>query len=86
LTDLQGRHSELIQSYENLRLEYLAVKHEMEVLQCKYENGSPAFRSYFSGIKEENASRAEPSDPLLYDASAFRCEPEERGQQEGQWG
>lgn len=82
MTDLQGWHSELIQSYKTLQNEYLAVKQEMETLRSKYENVDPGSRSYFAGIEEWDAPRPGPSDPLPFDFSALSYEPEE-GEQEG---
>jgi chromosome segregation ATPase len=86
LTDLQGRHSELTQSYETLQLEYSAVKQELETLRNNYENVLVTKRRYLSSIKEWDAPRAEPSDLLLFDASAFCYEAEEESGHKGQRG
>ena len=84
--NLQGRNSELTQSYETLQLEYANVKQELETLRSKYENVSPTSISYFTSIKDWDVPRAEPSGPLPFDVSAFCYEQEEEGEQKGQRG
>jgi AP-1-like transcription factor len=84
LTDLQGRHGELTQSYETLQLEYSIVKQEMEMLRRKYENLPPASSYSFPGINEWDATRAETFGPSAFDFSVFSYEPKEEREQEGQ--
>ena len=36
LTDLQGQHNKLMQSYERLLIEYSAMKQELETFRSKY--------------------------------------------------
>ena len=77
LTDLQGQHNKLMQSYERLLIEYSAMKQELETFRSKYENIFPTPRNYFGDIKESDALRADHSDPLLFDISRFCYELEE---------
>lgn len=77
LTDLQGRHGELTQSYETLQLEYSTVKQEMEMLRRKYENVSPASSYSIPGINEQDTTRAETFGPPPFDFSVFPYEPKE---------
>jgi AP-1-like transcription factor len=67
LIDLQERHRELTQSYEALYIEYSAVKQDTEALRSKYEHLPQAL----TGIKCWDSLPEEPSDPLLFDTSAF---------------
>ena len=77
LTDLQGRHNELTQSYERLQVEYSTMKQELETLRCKHENMCPVPSDYLTDINESDVTRADHSDPLLFDVSALCYEPEE---------
>jgi hypothetical protein len=72
LADLQGRHSELTQSYEMLQLEYCRVKQELEMLRYNYESVSTATRNDISNIKEWDVPRADLSDLLLVNISYLR--------------
>ena len=74
LKDLQERYNELMQSYERVQLECLAMKQEMEKLRGKSEDMYP-FPIYFADIK--GWPRSDHSDPLLFDISTFCYEPEE---------
>jgi hypothetical protein len=80
LTELQGQHSDLTRSYEVLQVEYASVRQELEALRRRHEGAS----SPRPGMRDWNECRTEPSDPLLFDVSAFCCEPDEEGEQKGQ--
>jgi AP-1-like factor len=77
LTDLQGQHSELTQSYEALQRKHSEVKKEVERLQRKYEIMSPLSREHSCCMNSRDAQRAEPSNPLLFDVPVVYYRPEE---------
>jgi AP-1-like transcription factor len=74
LTELQGEHSDLARSYETLQGEYAKVKQELEALRRKHDDGTTSPGSSMKGWDE---SEADPTDPLLFDVSAFCYEQAE---------
>ena len=83
LTDIQGRHSELTQSYMTLQFEYSVVKQELETIRSKYENVCPIPRNHIVNIEECDAPRANISGPLLIGVSKLYYELEEGREQKG---
>ncbi|KIN05506.1 hypothetical protein OIDMADRAFT_112975 [Oidiodendron maius Zn] len=87
LDELQGQHSDLTRSYEALQVEYASVKQELDQLRRKNESHSPEDSSYAaSSIREWEECQTEPTDPLLFDVSAFCYEPEDEAEQKGERG
>jgi hypothetical protein len=82
LTDLQGRHSELTQSYETLQLEYSVASQQIEMLRRKYENESLLAKSSLSGTEMWDSPLAGPFDQLPVDFSASLYGRQEEGKQE----
>ena len=71
LTELQGRHDALTESYEALQLEYSVLKEELESFRSQHESGSPIRRSVPSCLREWDESGEGSADPLMFDASVF---------------
>jgi AP-1-like factor len=86
LAELQGQHSDLTRSYEALQVEYASVKQELDLLRRRHESHSPEGSYVASSIREWEECRTEPTDPLLFDVSAFCYEPEDEGEQKGERG
>lgn len=70
LNELQGRHSDLAQSYESLQLEYSTVQRELQILRNKHERPAEQ-RDYASETRAWDGIRAGPSDPLMFDVSGY---------------
>ena len=79
LTDLQERHSELIQMYKTLQLECSATRQEMETLRQKYESNSPTPGSFFPCGTELKTTQTQHSDHLLFDFSEMFYELKQEG-------
>ncbi|KAK2625743.1 hypothetical protein QTJ16_005055 [Diplocarpon rosae] len=69
LGELEGRHSDLLRSYESLQIEYTSVKQELDKM-CK-DNGRLERPVRICQSREWGDSRAEIIDPLLFDVSDF---------------
>jgi AP-1-like factor len=76
LAELQGEHSDLTRSYETLQAEYAMVKQELEALRRTYESVSPEFSSHVASELGTWQCWGAPSDPFLFEISAFCSEDE----------
>ena len=68
LIELQGQHHALIQSHQNLKLEYSAAKEELKKLQSQNESGSPIRKPFLSWSREWDEFGGESTDPWMFDA------------------
>lgn len=69
--ELQGQYSELTQSYEALRIDFVNLKQELDALRRKHVSASPKPSRTFFGMKEWESCQTDTCDPSSLEISSF---------------